>query len=496
MIKIKYFIKFINKTYLTINKLIKNNLNKLNINYFSKITKSNKFILSTLVLTILFLSYLSIPNIHNKNEISKELNYQLQKKFNLNFNLSKNIKYKFFPRPHFIFKNSSILKNQSIVSQIEELKIFISLSNLFSLKNFEVQNLIIKKSNFNLNNQTYNFFIELLDGNFQNSEITIKNSNVFFKNKNNEVLFINKILNMKYFHDNKNLQNKIISNNEIFNLPYSIELKKDDIKKKIFFKLNLDYLKFNINNELDLNSEVKKGLVNFISNKNKFKATYSMDKNIFIFNLFDNLENSNFLYEGEINFNPFYSKLTATIKKINLFYLFDSNGLIHQFLKSEILNNKNLNLNLNFYAGKSSNFRDFKNIFFNSKIQEGFIDIDNTKFSWKDSVDFLLQDSLIYVKDGELILDAKLDLTIKNTDTIYKFLLTPKNLRTELKKIKANFVYNFDQKIINLDNIIIDDNSDKKVNEILKNFIFKRNKLQNRVYLKSVINKALAFYPG
>ena len=301
---------------------------------------------------------------------------------------------------------------------------------------------------------------------------------------------------MKYFYDNKNLQNKIISKNEIFNLPYSIELKKDDIKKKIFFKLNLDYLKFNINNELDLNSEVKKGLVNFTTNKNKFKATYSMDKNIFIFNLFDNLENSNFLYEGEINFNPFYSKLTATIKKINLFYLFDSNGLIHQFLKSEILNNKNLNLNLNFYAGKSSNFRDFKNIFFNSKIQEGFIDIDNTKFSWKDSVDFLLQDSLIYVKDGELILDAKLDLTIKNTDTIYKFLLTPKNLRTELKKIKANFVYNFDQKIINLDNIIIDDNSDKKVNEILKNFIFKRNKLQNRVYLKSMINKALAFYSG
>jgi hypothetical protein len=221
-----------------------------------------------------------------------------------------------------------------------------------------------------------------------------------------------------------------------------------------------------------------------------------MDKNIFIFNLFDNLENSNFLYEGEINFNPFYSKLTGTIKKINLFYLFDSNGLINQFLKSEILNNKNLNLNLNFYAGKSSNFRDFKNIFFNSKIQEGFIDIDNTKFSWKDSVDFLLKDSLIYVKDGELILDTKLDLTIKNADTIYKFLLTPKNTRTELKKIKANFVYNFDQKIINLDNIIIDNNSDKKVNELLKNFILKKNKLQNRVYLKNILNRAIKFYAG
>ena len=158
MTKHNHFVKFIKKISLIIDKLIKNNLNKLNTNYLYNISKSNKFILSLVVLIVLFLSYLSIPNVYDKTEISKKLNNQLQEKFNLNFNLSKDLKYNFFPRPHFIYKNTSILKDHIEISQIEKLKIFITLKNLFSYKNFEIQNLIVENSNFNLNNQTYKFF--------------------------------------------------------------------------------------------------------------------------------------------------------------------------------------------------------------------------------------------------------------------------------------------------------------------------------------------------
>ena len=129
MIKHNYLVEFIKKINLTINRLIKKNLNKLNSINFYKITKSNKFPLSLAVLIVLFLSYLSIPNIYDKDEISKKLNDQLKKKFNLKFSLSQNFKYNFLPRPHFIYENSSILKDESEISKIEELKIFISLNN-------------------------------------------------------------------------------------------------------------------------------------------------------------------------------------------------------------------------------------------------------------------------------------------------------------------------------------------------------------------------------
>ena len=60
--------------------------------------------------------------------------------------------------------------------------------------------------------------------------------------------------------------------------------------------MNLDFLKLKINNELDFSNEVKKGISEFyLLNKDKFSATYEINKNNFIFNLFDNLEKSNFL---------------------------------------------------------------------------------------------------------------------------------------------------------------------------------------------------------
>ena len=496
MIKHNYLVEFIKKINLTINRLIKKNLNKLNSINFYKIPKSNKFLLSIAVLIVLFLSYLSIPNIYDKDKISKKLKDHLQKKFNLNFNLSQNFKYNILPRPHVIYENSSILKDGSEISKIEELKIFISLNNLFSHKNFEIKNVILKKSNFNLDNQSHGFFTKLLDANFQDDRLVIKNSNIFYRNKDDEVLFINKILNMEYFYDIKSLKNKLVSKNEIFNSPYSLELNKNDIEKKFFLKLDLNFLKLKIDNELDFSEEVKKGSMNFTLNKDRFNVTYDLNKNDLIFNLFDSLENPKLSYEGEVNFKPFYLNLDGAIKEINILHLIKSNSLILQLFKTEILNNKNLNIDLNVYADKSKNFSDFIKIHLNSNIQEGLIDINNTRFSWKDAVDFFLEDSLIYVKESELILDAKLNLTIKNSDEIYKFLQTPKNYRNDFKNIKINFAYNFDQKIAYLDNIVIDNNNNKDVNKILESLIFKKNKLQNRVYLKNILNKAIKFYAG
>ena len=496
MIKHNYLVEFIKKINLTINRLIKKNLNKLNSINFYKIAKSNKFSLSLAVLIVLFLSYLSLPNIYDKDEINKKLNDQLERKFNLKFNLSQNFKYNFLPRPHFIYENSSILKDGSEISKIKELKIFISLNNLFSQKNFEIKNVILEKSNFNLNYQSHDFFTKLLDAYFQDDRLVIKNSSIFYRNKNDEVLFINKILNMEYFYDIKSLKNKLVSKNEIFNLPYSVELNKNDIEKKFFLKLDLNFLKLKIDNELDFSEELKKGSINFTLNKAKFSGTYDLNKNDLIFNLFDSLENPKLSYKGEVNFKPFYLNLDGAIKEIDILHLIKSNSLILQLFKTEILNNKNLNIDLSIYGEKTKNFGDFVKIFLNSKIQEGLIDIDNTRFSWRDSVDFSFEDSLIYTKDGELILDGKLNINIKNSDEVYKFLLTPKFYRNKFTNIKANFIYNFDQKIVNLSNILIDDKNNQDVNKTLESLIFKKNNLQNRKYLKGILNRALKFYAG
>ena len=496
MSKKNYFVKSLNKIYLSINNLLKKNLNKLNFNNFSKIARSNNFFFIFVALIILFVSYLSIPNIYTKAKIHTELKKQLLEKFNLNFKFSQNLNYKFLPRPHFTNEETIILNDQNEISKIKNLKIYVSLENLFSLKNIKVNNVILEDANINLNNQNYDFFLELLKADFKNNSFEIRDSNVFFKTEDDEVLFINKIINMKYFYDFKNLNNIVVSKNEIFNIPYQLELFVDRTKKKIFSELSLNLLKLKIENELDYSRNIKNGSTHLTIKQNKSKASYIINKNSLIFNLFDKVNSPNFLYKVNINFNPFYSKLQGSTKEIDLSTLFNSNALLAELLKSEILNNINLNFNLDINANKFKKYQGFDDIFLNFKIKEGLIDIDNTKFNWKDYAKFKILDSLIHVKNSELVLDGKLEIIIKDSQEIYKTLLTPKNYRTEIEKIELNFNYNFDQKILKLNDIRVDNVINKNVGNILKNLIVRSDKLQNKIYFKNMVNKAIKSYAG
>ena len=70
-----------------------------------------------------------------------------------------------------------------------------SLDNLFSLKKMKVKDIVIENGNFNLNKNNYSFFIKLLDSNFKDIKFEIINCNIFYRNLQNEVLFVNNITN-------------------------------------------------------------------------------------------------------------------------------------------------------------------------------------------------------------------------------------------------------------------------------------------------------------
>ena len=148
---------------------------------------------------------------------------------------------------------------------------------------------------------------------------------------------------MKYFYDMNNL-NIIFSENEIFNIPYFYEFINDKIKNKIFSKLNLSFLNLQIENEIDYKDDIK-GNLNLIYNQIRGKAIYELNKDYFLLIILI-IQNPKFVYEGEINFNPFYSVFKGDTDKVNLSYLFKSNSFFTQLFKTEILNNKNLNIDL------------------------------------------------------------------------------------------------------------------------------------------------------
>ena len=496
MSKSNSFIKFLKNINNLINNLLEKNLNKLNLKNLRNLITNNKIVLTFVTFLILFVSYLLIPTFYNQSEVSNELKLKLSKKLNLNFKFSEKLKYSFFPKPHFIISDATINYKQKDFSEIKKLRVNISINNLFSHKNIKINDVKLENANFYFNIKNFDFFLKLLNNKLDNQTFEIKNSNVFFKNSKNEVLFINKILNMKYYYDFNELKNFIISENEIFNVPYQIKLYDDRIQKKIWSEVNINFFKLKLENEITYSDLLKIGKADLILNNSKSFINYRTDKKSFEFSFFDKIEKPKFTYTGKLNYNPFYSSLDGKTEDLNMFHLLNQNGIIAQLIKTEILNNKNIDLKLNINANYFFDNINFRKININSKIQEGLIDFDNSKFKWKSFVDFKISDSLIYIENSELVMDGKIDIKINNNREIFKYLLTPKKYRKKFKSIELNFSHNIDQKMTTLSDIKIDNIYNEEINKSMSSIIFKDNKLQNKIFIKKILNQALKSYDG
>jgi len=496
MTKQNSFVKNIKNISKSINSLLEQNLNKLKFDNLKIVASNNKFILTFVALFFSFVSYLLVPTFYKQGDISKELKNELLNKFNLDFTFTQNLKYNFFPKPHFVSDDSSILENQNKIADIDKLKIYVSLNNLFSLKNININEVILEDTNFELNIKNSNFFIKLLDNNFLDANLNIKNSNIFFRDSENEILFINIIKNLKYYYDPNELKNILLSENEIFNTPFSLKLINRQNKKKIYTKLNFDFINFQIENIFNYGNEINIGSATLLFNSDKSLINYKTNKNFFEFDYFNELENKKFLYEGKFNFKPFYSSLKGDTEEINFSNIFGTNAIVAELLKTEIFNNKNLDFKLDINANRIKNNRNLTNLFLKSKVQDGLIDIDDTKLEWKDNSLIRLTDTLIFIRDGKLFLDGKSKINIMNAKNIYKFLLTPKNFRKNIKTIDFGFSYSFDEKAIIINDIMIDGKYNQKVNSKLHNIYFRGSNMQNKIYLKNMINDLLKSYSG
>ena len=85
----------------------------------------------------------------------------------------------------------------------------------------------------------------------------------------------------------------------------------------------------------------------------------------------------------ELSSKPFFSEFSGDLGKLNLDILLNSNSIIVQLLKTGILNNKNLNISTKINSKQISSFRDLINLSLNTKISEGLVDINQTKFELK-----------------------------------------------------------------------------------------------------------------
>ena len=486
MFYINLIIKKFNKLLLPIIQLMESffnifkNIKKKKKNNLKNIDK--RITLGAGIFITLVLSYFAIPTFYDVDQVKNKLENQISQKYNLEVKFDKKINYAIFPTPHFFIKNPIINYNKSNIANSEKLKIFISFKNFFSFKNFLIKDVFFVKTEFNINSQNIFFFKQILDSNKSEYDLIFKDSILFYKNKLDDVIFFADVNNLKFFYNEEFNQESIVDY-KVFNVPFNLNVKSDSNLNKLSLKLKSHKLRLNIENNLNYDEKKIDGLlgIKVINNTKLFR--YDIKNNQLNFNSDDDY------FNGVLDFKPFYFSSNLNFKQLNLKKLFEENSIILNLIYSEILNNRNLNANLNINFDKIKSANLLSNIKLKTYFEEGKVFIKDSTLDWNNSVLINLDDFELINDKDKLSFSGVITFNFINLEKFYSFYQIKRNYRKNIKKIKLDFLLNLEEKNIQLDNLQIDNISNKQIDNFLNDINKKKINIFNKVVYKNLIKQ-------
>ena len=487
--------KKIGKQISTINNLLENYFNSLRRFILDvrrlRFDKNNRVFLTIVSIIFLTIIYFLIPTAYNKELIKKEIKNQIYQKYNLAIKFDNEIQYNFLPKPHFSSKNLSILNDQSKVGEVKNFKIYIDFKNFFKFNQIQTQDVIFDKAAFNIKKSDLSLFKKLLKTEPNRNKIKIKRSNIFFMNKDNEVLFINQINDSQFYYDLKNLKNVFVSKGKIFNVPYKLIIGNDKLNEILNFELVSKKLVLKIENRTDYKMEDDTGSlkISFKNKNNIFK--YQINKNTM--DIF--LNDTNKTFKVSLEFKPFYLISNLNYQTFRIRDLLN-NPFFIEILKSQILNNKNLNALMNFDVKNVYDFDRFSDLSLKLKIEDGNYNFSNSNITWKENVKVLFSDAFLNFDKGKINLNGRTSFDVKDKDEFFKFFQIKKELRKNIDKIELDFNYDLNEEKITFDNLRIDNKSNKEIEEIISNFNSSNKRFLNKITFKNFVNDILIAYFG
>ena len=117
------------------------------------ISKFNKYLITLISILFFYLFYLLIPVLYGKNWVQQNIENELLKDFKIYFSLSSDISYRILPSPHYLVKDSKILKKEDktvSLAKIKTLKIFVSQKNFFDKSKMSLKYIKISNADFRL----------------------------------------------------------------------------------------------------------------------------------------------------------------------------------------------------------------------------------------------------------------------------------------------------------------------------------------------------------
>ncbi len=389
--------------------------------------------------------FFSIPTFYDYKKYNQKIENTINDEFKIKIHNIEGISFRFIPSPHLLIKKANLKINENeknILSELKNIKVFISILDLYKEDRFNIKRINISKANIYFNELSLKNFIYNLKKNIVNN-ILIKKSTLFFKNKKNEIVLISKIKNLNYRIDFNNNKKILSIDGNIFDSDYEykyiIDYQNPNVQNTSFELKNPNLL---IENKLVENYNslpfAQEGImdIQFLNQKNIIK--YNIDKNNIFFRNKD-LNNSSFDIDGAVNFKPFHFDLVINLKKIDLINI---ENLIYKIYLNKILKYENLS---------GSTIINFENIE-NKVMNKGFIKLkfEGSKLH-RVSETFYLKDFAVvevsdyeYLENIDQILQMKVKVNILDKNKFNRFLFNYKKNKITDDNIYFIYQYNAD----------------------------------------------------
>jgi hypothetical protein len=176
--------------------------------------------------------------------------------------------------------------------------------------------------------------------------------------------------------------------------------------------------------------------------------------------------------------------------------LFENDSILYDIIGSEIFNNLNLNINIDFNIKDIVNVSELNNLFLKVSIEQGEINLDESTILWKEDLKISLKKAILNIDKEKINLVGKVQIDFYDDENFYRSFQIKKNLRKDLKQMQFDFIFDLNQRSVSFDNIIVDGKNFSKLDEFINNFNSKRNRNFNKVKFKNFVNNFFNAYAG
>ena len=466
------------------------NLKKFNQSKKKLYYLNNKIAISITCLVLLFFSYFLIPAFYNEEKIKTSLINQISDRHDIKIEFNEKVKYGLFPKPFFYTTNLNIKYNEQVIANSKYVKFYISFNNFFLSKNISLRNSVFQDTEFNINSNNINFFLKALNSSDKENQFMFKRSKFFYKDLNNDLLFLSKINNFNFFYDDVNNFQKVKSNFEVFNVPFKLDISKNLINENKNIKLSSKKIRLDIESSIEYDETKISGFFDVASINKKNLFTYIIKDNSLYFS------SSKKDFKGEVNFKPFYLSTDLNFNYISKKKIFQSESLLLDLIDSELLNNPNLNASININIDKIDKFEYLQNFFSKIHLGDGRILIKNFNTQWNDSV-LIKSNEIEFLNDidgkklvGEIIFN------FEDIEKFFRYFQIKRNYRNVFDEIRLDFVYDLTLDKLIMNNVKIDDKSFKKTEKFLNEYNKSKNNSFNKVTIKNFIKEFFLIYAG